>query len=226
MGILVPAGLVVASTEPIDSRITLTKEEMRSEIMSVGVRMPDKYFALCKDNKKFYIYDKSNPIDPETGKFRMIESGSYAAGDGITIDGDIIKVTPNKFMERKAETTPNRLMAFQDNTGLIKEIPVVWDSELGKLTTSEFNATTVGGGEGKITATKLSDGVTNKTINVSDIATVNDMACKQDKLTAGENITINENNVISATGGGSSVAFDNKTIIKGQGNKYQTAVGG
>ena len=64
--------------------------------------------------------------------------------------------------------------------------------------------------------------------DVSGLATTTDLtnglATKQDTLTAGTNITI-ENNVISATGGGSSITPDGATIVE-DGGVISTAVGG
>jgi len=56
----------------------------------------------------------------------------------------------------------------------------------------------------------------NITIN-NDIISATDT-----KYTAGENITIDTNNVINAA----TASFDEKTVIKGSDNKYQTEIGG
>ena len=65
---------------------------------------------------------------------------------------------------------------------------------------------------------------TNKIATMADIST--ELATKQDKLTAGTNITI-EGNVISATGGGSGGApVDGKTIITNEDGTISTALGG
>jgi len=47
----------------------LTKAEMREVIDD---EMPETYFALCKDEGHFYLYNKNNEISEETGKFRLI----------------------------------------------------------------------------------------------------------------------------------------------------------
>lgn len=60
-----------------------------------------------------------------------------------------------------------------------------------------------------------------------NITIVGDVISAHDTTyTAGENITISEDNVISATGGGSNVNIDNKTIIKDADENICTAVGG
>lgn len=60
------------------------------------------------------------------------------------------------------------------------------------------------------------------------LATKAELANKQDKLTAGDNITIDSNNVISASGGGSSggANADESTIITNAEGKLETAIGG
>ena len=64
--------------------------------------------------------------------------------------------------------------------------------------------------------------------STDELATKKDLENKQDKLTAGTNITIDSNNVISATGGGSSggANADEATIITNAEGKLETAVGG
>lgn len=54
---------------PVDTRLILSKKEMR-EISDSN--LPDTYFALCKDEGHFYLYNKNNELDPVTGKFRLI----------------------------------------------------------------------------------------------------------------------------------------------------------
>lgn len=53
----------------VDTRMILTKAEMREVIDD---EMPETYFALCKDEGHFYLYNKNNEINEETGKFRLI----------------------------------------------------------------------------------------------------------------------------------------------------------
>lgn len=57
---------------PIDEALTLTKAEML--VVNDNI-MPDVYLALCKDDGQLYLYNKSNTADPETGKYRLYESG-------------------------------------------------------------------------------------------------------------------------------------------------------
>ena len=64
--------------------------------------------------------------------------------------------------------------------------------------------------------------------STDELATKKDLESKQDKLTAGTNITIDSNNVISASGGGSSggANADEATIITNAEGKLETAIGG
>lgn len=55
---------------PLDTRIVLRKNQMP---FVNDDEQPEKYFALCFDENKFYIYDKSLAFDSTLGKFRPIE---------------------------------------------------------------------------------------------------------------------------------------------------------
>ena len=68
MAIKFPNGFNITSQEPIDQRLVLTKEQMRSV---VEARMPDVYVAICKDDGKLYTFNKANVFDDDTGKFRL-----------------------------------------------------------------------------------------------------------------------------------------------------------
>jgi len=74
MAIKLPSGFVVTTQEPIDFRLVLTKEQMRT---TIDERMPDNYFALCPDDNCIYYYDKNNTVDVQTGKFRLVKSKLY-----------------------------------------------------------------------------------------------------------------------------------------------------
>ena len=77
--IILPQGFKVSSSEPMDARILLTKEEMKNINQNI---MPDIYFALCKDDGKLYLYNKNNSFNDITGYFSLYESQVYA--DSIT----------------------------------------------------------------------------------------------------------------------------------------------
>ena len=58
--IILPQGFKLLSSEPIDARIVLTKEEMKNINPNI---MPNVYFALCKDDGKLYLYNKNNSFN-------------------------------------------------------------------------------------------------------------------------------------------------------------------
>lgn len=70
MAISVNDGFSLKGGVALDDRQVLTKQEM---LDIADYDLPDVYFAVCKDNGKLYVFDKTNDIDTETGKFRMID---------------------------------------------------------------------------------------------------------------------------------------------------------
>lgn len=54
---------------PVDTRLVLTKKEMREANDNY---LPDTYFALCKDEGHFYLYNKNSEPNEVTGKFTPI----------------------------------------------------------------------------------------------------------------------------------------------------------
>lgn len=55
---------------PIETRFVLTKQQM---LEMLDTSEPDIYFAVCKDDRRFYIYDKTFS-SIETGKFRPLDN--------------------------------------------------------------------------------------------------------------------------------------------------------
>ena len=66
MAIKVTNGFEVRSKNPIDTRLTLSKEQMRNMNDKL---MPETYFALCTDDNELYVYVKSSEPNADTGKF-------------------------------------------------------------------------------------------------------------------------------------------------------------
>ena len=79
MAIDLATGFNIGSKDAIDERQILTLEQMKNLDESI---YPDKYFAICKDNGKLYLYNVNNIVDSETGKFRVLEGNTV--GDGTT----------------------------------------------------------------------------------------------------------------------------------------------
>ena len=74
MAIKLSDGLEILARAAVDSRLILTKAQMRSMSKS---NMPSIYLCICSDDKKLYIFDGSiakADIDPEIGRFRPIEN--------------------------------------------------------------------------------------------------------------------------------------------------------
>lgn len=90
--IQLPQGFKVASAEAIDVRLILSKAEMLT--MKDGT-MPEVYFAICKDDGKMYVYQKTNEVDEETGKYRLYASGNSDAVDPSTVESIISKKDGN-----------------------------------------------------------------------------------------------------------------------------------
>lgn len=60
------------SVAAIDESLTLTKAQM---VAVDDNKMPDKYFTICTDDGKLYLYDKSATPNAETGKYTLQQSG-------------------------------------------------------------------------------------------------------------------------------------------------------
>ena len=73
------------SANPIDESLTLTQEEMLAVNDNL---MPAKYFTICQDDGKLYLYSKTNEMDETTGKFRKLEGGGGGGGTSDYIDLD------------------------------------------------------------------------------------------------------------------------------------------
>lgn len=69
MAINLPSGLNITTIEAVDSRILLTKEQMKN---MVDVKMPNKYFCICLEDSNLYIYNKSATPNEVTGKFTSL----------------------------------------------------------------------------------------------------------------------------------------------------------
>ena len=75
-------GFELKTREAIDNRLVLSKAEM---LVINDNQMPDRYFAVCRDDDYLYVYNKDTPIiSSETGKFRKY---SYCKIESISING-------------------------------------------------------------------------------------------------------------------------------------------
>ena len=76
MAISLGTGFSIGSKDLIYDKFVLTKDEM----MNINENTyPDQFFALCSDDDCMYTFNISNPVNAETGKFRVVVGSG--AGD-------------------------------------------------------------------------------------------------------------------------------------------------
>jgi len=66
-----PNGFQITANSPIDVRLVLSKEQMRTA--EIDYAMPNDYFCLCIDDHKLYSFNANNTISAETGKFILAD---------------------------------------------------------------------------------------------------------------------------------------------------------
>ena len=79
MAISLGTGFSIGSKDLIYDKFVLTKDEM----MNINENTyPDQFFALCSDDDCMYTFNISNPVNAETGKFRIV----VGSGTGEDVD--------------------------------------------------------------------------------------------------------------------------------------------
>lgn len=69
MSIALGTGFSIGSKDLIYDKFVLTKDEM----LNINENTyPDQFFALCSDDDCMYTFNISNPVNAETGKFRVV----------------------------------------------------------------------------------------------------------------------------------------------------------
>lgn len=81
MGIKINAPFELGAAVPVDARLTLSKAEML--IVNDNV-WPSKYLTVCSDDGAIYLYDKTNEMDVETGKFRILSTDLSACLEKVS----------------------------------------------------------------------------------------------------------------------------------------------
>ena len=82
MAISIGTGFSICSKDLIYDKFVLTKEEM----MNINENTyPDQFFALCSDDDCMYTFNISNPVNAETGKFRIVVGSG--TGEDVDLDG-------------------------------------------------------------------------------------------------------------------------------------------
>ncbi len=74
-------GFKLSTRESVDNRLVLSKIDMASINDNL---MPEKYFAVCKDDGYLYVYDKNIEPNNETGKFRQYGNSKI---ESISVNG-------------------------------------------------------------------------------------------------------------------------------------------
>ena len=82
MSIVLNTGFSIGSKDLIYDKFVLTKEEMLNIHENT---YPDQFFALCSDDDCMYTFNISNPVNAETGKFRIV----VGSGTGEDVDLDL-----------------------------------------------------------------------------------------------------------------------------------------
>ena len=72
MALSVNSNFSVNCALPIDSRFVLSKEQMLNANPNI---IPDVYFCVCSDDGQFYLYNKDNAENAETGKYEKLTGG-------------------------------------------------------------------------------------------------------------------------------------------------------
>ena len=82
MAISLGTGFSIGSKDLIYDKFVLTKEEM----LNINENTyPDQFFALCSDDDCMYTFNISNPVNAETGKFRIVVGSG--TGEDVDLDG-------------------------------------------------------------------------------------------------------------------------------------------
>ena len=94
MAINFGAGFNIAKAEAVDTRIYL---KTLADMLTIDENVyPEVYFAICEENGKLYLFNKSNISNPTTGKFRVLEGsgsakiGNWTAGESYNTDDLVV----------------------------------------------------------------------------------------------------------------------------------------
>lgn len=102
MGIKINAPFELGAAVPVDTRLTLSKAEMLTVNDNVW---PDKYLTVCSDDGAIYLYSKSNEMDVETGKFRLLSTELSACIEKVEVMPEATVDNANKVVMYIGETT-------------------------------------------------------------------------------------------------------------------------
>lgn len=158
-----------------------------------------------------------NKVDKEEGK-------GLSSNDYTNTDKELVQSIPNKAntsdvndaLENKVDKIPGKRLSTNDYTNIDKMMVDTISGKANVVTVNQQLAGKVDKADGKgLSTNDFTNEDKTKLDNLEnyDDTELRDLVTdKQDKLTAGDNITIDENNVISATGGGGSGAVDDVKV--------------
>lgn len=121
MGIVISQGFTRRGDFAIDDTLTLTKAEMLAMDDDL---MPDKYFTICQDDGKIYLYNKEGTPSATTGKFKLFEG---SGGTGGTSDYEELVNLPS--------VNNNTLIGNKTGhaLGLVDESSTITNSEIDTI---------------------------------------------------------------------------------------------
>lgn len=118
MPINIPSAFNVGASVPIDTRLVLTKAQMKA--MNDNV-MPSVYFALCGDDNAFYLYSKNNTVDDTTGRFRYMFDQAGPAGGGVSEERVLELIAQNAASEEDMQAALDQLDDITTELGSVKD---------------------------------------------------------------------------------------------------------
>lgn len=127
-------GFNITAKEAVDTRIIKTKAEMKALSILAERRMPDIYFCLCPDDKKFYIFDVNATASEETGKFRPIEDFINFTSEEAKANLDVALVDSITNSADVKEAVKNAVDSINVDGGLILDIDESDDIDGGLIT--------------------------------------------------------------------------------------------
>jgi hypothetical protein len=95
--------------------------------------MPSKYFTVCQDDGKIYLYDKTNTVDPATGKFRVFEGGGSGGASNLADLEDVLLTTltdgqtlvwddtEQKWVNADMPTVPTKVSDLENDSNFVDE---------------------------------------------------------------------------------------------------------
>lgn len=101
-GIKINAPFELGAAVPVDTRLTLSKAEMLTINDNVW---PSKYLTVCSDDGAIYLYDKTNDMDAETGKFRILSTDLSAYLEKVSTMTAASATTVGEFVMYTGATT-------------------------------------------------------------------------------------------------------------------------